>query len=111
MCTSRFYVLSHSVVSDSWQPHGLYPPRLLCPWHSPGKNTGVGCHFLLQDAIDALNFKMLTIKYFRRNIGEYLPELRKKKDSLSMKQWKKRQKKIKVVLVWLHTKFLYVKKF
>ena len=54
---------------------------------------------------------MLTIKYFRRNIGEYLPELRKKKDSLSMKQWKKRQKKIKVVLVWLHTKFLYVKKF
>ena len=24
------------------------PPRLLCPWDSPGKNTGVGCHFLLQ---------------------------------------------------------------
>ena len=23
-------------------------PRLLCPWDSPGKNTGVGCHFLLQ---------------------------------------------------------------
>ena len=29
-------------------PHGLYPTRLLCPWDSPGKNTGVGCHFLLQ---------------------------------------------------------------
>ena len=28
-------------------PHGLYPARL-CPWDSPGKNTGVGCHFLLQ---------------------------------------------------------------
>ena len=28
--------------------HGLYPARLLCPWHSPGKNTGVGCHVLLQ---------------------------------------------------------------
>ena len=28
--------------------HGLLPPRLLCPWNSPGKNTGVGCHFLLQ---------------------------------------------------------------
>ena len=28
--------------------HGLYPTRLLCPWDSPGKNTGVGCHFLLQ---------------------------------------------------------------
>ena len=24
------------------------PTRLLCPWDSPGKNTGVGCHFLLQ---------------------------------------------------------------
>ena len=29
-------------------PHGLQPTRLFCPWDSPGKNTGVGCHFLLQ---------------------------------------------------------------
>ena len=29
-------------------PHGFYPTRLLCPWDFPGKNTGVGCHFLLQ---------------------------------------------------------------
>ena len=28
--------------------HGLQPPRLLCPWDSPGKDTGVGCHALLQ---------------------------------------------------------------
>ena len=28
--------------------YGLYPVRLLCPWDSLGKNTGVGCHFLLQ---------------------------------------------------------------
>ena len=27
---------------------GSQPTRLLCPWDSPGKNTGVGCHFLLQ---------------------------------------------------------------
>ena len=39
---------SHSVVSDSLWPHGLLPARLLCPWDCPGKNTGVGCHFLLQ---------------------------------------------------------------
>ena len=38
----------HSVLSDSLQPHGLQPARLLCPWDSPGKNTGVGCHALLQ---------------------------------------------------------------
>ena len=37
-----------SVMFDSLQPHGLWPARLLCPWDSPGKNTGVGCHFLLQ---------------------------------------------------------------
>ena len=29
-------------------PHGLYPDRLLCPWDFPGKNTGVGCHFLFK---------------------------------------------------------------
>ena len=28
--------------------HGLQPSRFLCPWDSPGKNTGVGFHFLLQ---------------------------------------------------------------
>ena len=37
-----------SVVSDSVRPHTRKPTRLLCPWDSPGKNTGVGCHFLLQ---------------------------------------------------------------
>ena len=41
-------VLSRSVVSNFLRPHGLQPPRLLCPWDSPGKNTGVGCHALLQ---------------------------------------------------------------
>ena len=40
--------VGHSVMSDSLQPHGLQPTRLLHPWDSPGKNTGVGCHFLLQ---------------------------------------------------------------
>ena len=35
-------------MSDSVRPHRRPPTRLLCPWDSPGKNTGVGCHFLLQ---------------------------------------------------------------
>ena len=35
-------------MSDSVRPHGLQPPRLLCPWDSPGKNTGVGCCAHLQ---------------------------------------------------------------
>ena len=41
-------VFSCSVESDSLQPHGLKPARLLSPWDSPGRNTGMGCHFLLQ---------------------------------------------------------------
>ena len=39
---------SFSVVISDSAPHGLQPARLLCPWRFPGKNTGVGCHFLLQ---------------------------------------------------------------
>ena len=35
-------------MSDSVQPHRRQPTRLCHPWDSPGKNTGVGCHFLLQ---------------------------------------------------------------
>ena len=35
-------------MSNSVQPHGRQPTRLPRPWDSPGKNTGVGCHFLLQ---------------------------------------------------------------
>ena len=43
------FCVSYSVVSDSLPSHGLYPTRLLCPWNSPGKNTGVGCCSLLQE--------------------------------------------------------------
>ena len=35
-------------MSDSVQPHRWQPTRLSRPWDSQGKNTGVGCHFLLQ---------------------------------------------------------------
>ena len=35
-------------MSDSVRPHSWQPTRLPCPWESPGRNTGVGCHFLLQ---------------------------------------------------------------
>ena len=46
--------VSHSVVSDSLQPHGLPPFTILCPWNSPGKNTSVGYHFLLQGSFPTL---------------------------------------------------------
>ena len=46
--SGKLVYVSCSVVSDSLRPHGLSSARLLHPWTSPGKNIGVGCHFLLQ---------------------------------------------------------------
>ena len=40
--------VSCSVVFNSLRPHGLQSARLLHPWDSPGKNTGVNCHSILQ---------------------------------------------------------------
>ena len=48
LCVCARVCISHSIVFNSLRPHRLQPARLLCPWNSPGKNTGVGCHALLQ---------------------------------------------------------------
>ena len=40
-------LVTQSCLTLLWS-HGLYPTRLLCPWDSPGKNTGVGCRALFQ---------------------------------------------------------------
>ena len=48
VCLFILQCVSRSVLSESLQPHGLQPASLLYPWNSPGKNTGVGTHFLLQ---------------------------------------------------------------
>ena len=50
-----------SVVSDSVRPHRWQPTTLPCPWDSPGKNTGVGCHFLLQ----CMKVKVKSLSYIR----------------------------------------------
>ena len=48
-----------SVMPDSLRSCGLSPPRPLCPWDFPGKNTGVGCYALLQ----GLNPHLLCLLY------------------------------------------------
>ena len=48
-------------MSDSVQPHRRRPTRLCRPWDSPGKNTRVGCHFLLCHGIQLSNKKEGTI--------------------------------------------------
>ena len=48
-CKFPLLLLSHFSCVQLCDPMDrLQPTRLLCPWDSPGKNTGVGCHFLLQ---------------------------------------------------------------
>ena len=46
-CSCCFCLVAKSCLTLLWR-HGLKPIRLLCPWDFPGKNTRVGCHFLLQ---------------------------------------------------------------
>ena len=75
MYESEKWKWSHLVVSDSSQPHGLQPTRLLCPWEFPGKSTGVGCHYLLF-------FIASTQKYF----WFFLPELLSWKTLSSLKK-------------------------
>ena len=53
VCTFYVYIYIYSIIvssrdTDSVRPHRWQPTRLPCPWDSPGKNTGVDCHFLLQ---------------------------------------------------------------
>ena len=45
---SRMCVCARSVMSDSFVTPWTEATRLLCPWNSLGKNTGVDCHFLFQ---------------------------------------------------------------
>ena len=54
------YCYVTSVMSDSTRPQRRQPTRLPCPWDSPGKNTGVGCHFLLQCMKGKVKVKSLS---------------------------------------------------
>ena len=59
-------------VSESLGPHGLQPTRILCPWRSPGENTGVGGHALLQGIFPTQGWKsgLLKLLHF---LADFLP--------------------------------------
>ena len=63
----KMCVLSHSVMSVSLQVLDHKPPGSSCPWDFPGKNTGVGCHFLLQGIfpIQGLNPCLLHLLHWQ----------------------------------------------
>ena len=56
-----------SAVSDSLQPHGLWPARILCPWDFPSKNTRADCHFLLQQ--NKVIWPKMSIVLRLKNLG------------------------------------------
>ena len=81
---------SRSVMSDSVRPHRRQPTRLLCPWDSPGKNTGVGCHFLLH--ITIVNIALFVLKFLNLPQGDILTKAEKhfetlKETSLPLPIW------------------------
>ena len=61
-------MLSHFSCNSLW-PYGLYSARLLCPWDSPGKNTGVGCHALFQGIFptQGLNTCLLCLLHWQES--------------------------------------------
>ena len=48
LALDNYVCVSRSLVFDSLRPHRLLPTRLLFPWNSLGRNTGMGCHSILQ---------------------------------------------------------------
>ena len=77
VCLSAVCVCS--VASDSLRPHGLQPSRLLCSWDSPGKNVGVGCHFLFQGIfpnhgwtrVSCIDRRVLYVCYCKESFREW----------------------------------------
>ena len=72
MHESEKWKWSHSVMSDSWQPHGLQPTRLLHPWDFPGKSTGVGCHCLLRYGAYTTCYYLTLSKLIRFQYSHWL---------------------------------------
>ena len=83
VCSSGRGVLDHCAcsvasfsASGSLWPYGLYPARLLCPWDSSGKNSGVGCHFLLQGIFatqDQTLVSYMEALYHQHHLGRPSP--------------------------------------
>ena len=65
--------VSCSVVSDSLWSHGLQRARLLCPWNTPGKNTGVGCHSLLQGIFPTQGSNLGLLHSWKNSLPSELP--------------------------------------
>ena len=81
-------MLNHSVVSDSLRLQGLWSASLLCPWDSPGKNTRVGSHFLLQGILLNHGSNLSTFFFFGyMACGILVPQPGNELVTLAMEAW------------------------
>jgi len=93
-----------SVMSESLQPYGLQPARLLCPWNFPGKNTGVSCHFLLQGIFltQGLNLGLLHCRQTLYHLNYQRSPVNRLNGSsrVTEQSWKKLKKKSRNKWSW-----------
>ena len=68
-------LFSCPVMSNSLRPYGVQPTRLLCPQDCPDKNTGVGCHALLQGVFQTqgLNPRVLRLLHWQAGSSPLAP--------------------------------------
>ena len=70
------YCLVTKLCPTLLQPHGLSPARLLCPWDFPGKNTGVGYHFLLHRIFSTQELNSCPLHWQEDSLSPCLKEAR-----------------------------------
>ena len=78
---------SASVVYYFLQPCGLHPTRLLCPWDSPGKNTGMGCYALLQGIFPSQGSNLCLLCLLHWQADSLLSHLGRETDNLEKKRF------------------------
>ena len=88
-------------MSNSLWPHGLWPARLLHPWDFPGKNTGVGCHALLQESFPTQGRTQLSyVSCIGRQVLYHHCHLGSPKSTVF--QLKKKKNKTRTNKPWYH---------
>ena len=96
-------LFGYEVMSDPLWPHGLQPIRFLCPWDSPGKNTGVGC---LSFSRASFWIRHWTHVYSNKNYYKKKKKFKQRFPCPVMKQWSRKRIRIrKMVSVWENGKF------
>ena len=69
------------------EPHGQQPTRLPCSWDSPGKNTGVGCHCLLQSVMQVFKIFASNVPFSQKVSKLHVPSKLKGKKEEKFRNW------------------------